>query len=138
MTADTTRQAWVTSIPARCLPDASYARTGDPFAERADGKHWIKYAYGDVPKLLGGSGAYLEDQRQNITPNPSVKLLLASGDVRKAGRPARGQCAARPSSSARPSRTPRAAPTERICPTATRSRTLPEKPKTAGRCHVLG
>ncbi len=58
---------------------------GDAFAEQAGGKHWIKYAYDDLESLGGGSGAYLKDQMQNTTPNQSVKLLLASGDVRKVG-----------------------------------------------------
>ncbi|MEU9369448.1 hypothetical protein AB0D78_22955 [Streptomyces avermitilis] len=83
--ADTMRQAGATSMPARYLPDAYYARMGDTFAEQADGKHWIKYAYDDLAKLAGGLGAYLKDQMQNTTPNQSVKLLLASGDVRKVG-----------------------------------------------------
>ncbi|MEU1452975.1 hypothetical protein [Streptomyces avermitilis] len=85
MMADTMRRAGATSMPARYLPDAYYARMGDTFAEQADGKHWIKYAYDDLAKLAGGSGAYLKDQMQNTTPNQSVKLLLASGDVQKVG-----------------------------------------------------
>ncbi|MGW7043156.1 hypothetical protein ACWGDT_10545 [Streptomyces avermitilis] len=85
MMADTMRQAGATSMPARYLPDAYYARMGDTFAERADGKHWVKYAYDDLAKLPGGSGAYLKDQMRNTTPNQSVKLLLASRDVRKVG-----------------------------------------------------
>jgi hypothetical protein len=58
---------------------------GDKFAEQSGGKHWIKYAYDDLADLAGGSGAYLKDQMQNTTPNQSVKLLLASGDVKKVG-----------------------------------------------------
>ncbi|GAB7103741.1 lipoprotein [Streptomyces phaeofaciens JCM 4814] len=83
--AETMRQTGSTSMEARYLPDAYYARMGDAFAEQAGGKHWIKYAYDDLESLGGGSGAYLKDQMQNTTPNQSVKLLLASGDVRKVG-----------------------------------------------------
>ncbi|GAA2639025.1 hypothetical protein [Streptomyces vastus] len=83
--ADTMRQMGSTSMEARYLPDAYYAKMSDQFAAQAGGKHWIKYAYDDLADLAGGSGAYLKDQMQNTTPNQSVKLLLASGDVRKVG-----------------------------------------------------
>ncbi|MGW1802293.1 hypothetical protein ACWCQN_42010 [Streptomyces sp. NPDC001984] len=83
--ADTMRRTGSTSMEARYLPDAYYARMGDAFARQAGGKHWIKYAYDDLADLGGNSGAYLKDQMQNTTPNQSVKLLLASGDVKKAG-----------------------------------------------------
>jgi hypothetical protein len=83
--ADTMRQLGTTSMEARYLPDAYYARMGDTFATQAGGRHWIKYAYGDLESLGGSSGAYLKDQMQNTTPNQSVKLLLASGDVREVG-----------------------------------------------------
>ncbi|MER5433876.1 hypothetical protein [Streptomyces sp. NPDC002588] len=83
--ADTMRQLGTTSMQARYLPDAYYARMGDTFAEQSGGKHWIKYDYDDLETLGGGSGAYLKDQMQNTTPNQSVKLLLASGDVHKVG-----------------------------------------------------
>ncbi|MEU1177229.1 hypothetical protein ABZ464_06195 [Streptomyces sp. NPDC005820] len=83
--ADTMRQMGSTSMEARYLPDAYYARMGDTFAEQSGGKHWIKYAYDDLETLAGSGGAYLKDQMQNTTPNQSVKLLLASGDVRKVG-----------------------------------------------------
>ncbi|EKX61971.1 hypothetical protein STRIP9103_05994 [Streptomyces ipomoeae 91-03] len=34
--------------------------------------------------MIGGaSGAYVKDHLQNVTPNQSVKLLPASGDVEK-------------------------------------------------------
>ncbi|MFJ9371909.1 hypothetical protein [Streptomyces sp. NPDC101455] len=83
--AQTMRAAGSTSMEARYLPDAYYAKMGEKFAEQAGGKHWLKYAYDDLAKLGGSSGAYLKDQMQNSTPNQSVKLLLASGDVKKAG-----------------------------------------------------
>lgn len=83
--ADTMRAAGSTSMEARYLPDAYYAKMGEKFAEQAGGKHWLKYDYDDLAKLGGSSGAYLKDQMQNSTPNQSVKLLLASGDVKKVG-----------------------------------------------------
>ncbi|MFE0511386.1 hypothetical protein [Streptomyces sp. NPDC058964] len=84
-TAQTMRQLGSTSMEARYLPDAYYAKMSDKFAQQSGGKHWIRYAYDDLAKLGGSSGAYLKDQMQNTTPNQSVKLLLASGDVKKVG-----------------------------------------------------
>ncbi|MET8946330.1 hypothetical protein ABZX30_22790 [Streptomyces sp. NPDC004542] len=83
--ADAMRKAGSTSMEARYLPDAYYAKMSEKFAQQFGGKHWIKYAYDDLAKIAGGSGAYLKDQMQNTTPNQSVKLLLASGDVKKVG-----------------------------------------------------
>jgi hypothetical protein len=83
--ADTMRRLGSTSMEARYLPDAYYARMGEKFAEQAGGKHWIRYAYEDLEALAGGSGAHLGDQMRTTTPNQSVKLLLSSGDVRKVG-----------------------------------------------------
>ncbi|MEU8794777.1 hypothetical protein [Streptomyces sp. NPDC048643] len=83
--ADTMRQTGSTSMQARYLSDAYYARMSDTFARQSGGKHWIRYAYDDLAQFGGSSGAYLKDQMQNTTPNQSVKLLLASGDVRKVG-----------------------------------------------------
>ncbi|WP_405949966.1 hypothetical protein OG588_29750 [Streptomyces prunicolor] len=83
--AQTMRAAGSTSMEARYLPDAYYAKMGEKFAAQAGGRHWLKYDYDDLAKLGGSSGAYLRDQMQNSTPNQSVKLLLASGDVEKVG-----------------------------------------------------
>ncbi|MFF4402070.1 hypothetical protein [Streptomyces sp. NPDC001480] len=83
--ADTMRKAGTSSMEARYLPDAYYAKMSEKFAASFGGKHWIRYAYDDLAKLAGGSGAYLKDQMQNTTPNQSVKMLLASGDVKKVG-----------------------------------------------------
>ncbi|MHB9859766.1 hypothetical protein [Streptomyces sp. YIM S03343] len=84
-TAKAMRSLGSTTMEARYLPDAYYAHMGDAFARQAGGKHWIRYGYDDLADLAGGSGAYLKDQMQNTTPNQSVKLLLASGDVRMVG-----------------------------------------------------
>ncbi|MFD4409049.1 hypothetical protein [Streptomyces sp. NPDC058476] len=83
--AETMRQAGSTSMQARYLSDAYYAKMGETFAQQAGGKHWIRYGYDDLAKLGGGSGALLKDQMQTNSPNQSVKLLLASGDVQKVG-----------------------------------------------------
>jgi hypothetical protein len=83
--ADTMRRLGSTSMEARYLPDAYYARMGEKFAEKAGGKRWIRYGYEDLEALTGGSGTHLGDQMRGTTPNQSVKLLLSSGDVRKVG-----------------------------------------------------
>ncbi|MFE7896457.1 hypothetical protein ACFU3E_02735 [Streptomyces sp. NPDC057424] len=83
--ADTMRRLGSTSMEARYLPDAYYARMGEKFAEQAGGRHWIRYDYDDLKALGGGSGGHLGDQMRSTTPNQSVKLLLSSGDVRKVG-----------------------------------------------------
>ncbi|MFF0010688.1 hypothetical protein [Streptomyces sp. NPDC005374] len=81
--AETMRSLGVTSMEARYLSDAYYARMGDTFAAKLGGKHWLKYAYDDL-KTLGG-GADLADQMRSTTPNQSVRLLLDSEDVREVG-----------------------------------------------------
>ncbi|WP_329365402.1 hypothetical protein [Streptomyces sp. NBC_01483] len=83
--AETMRKTGSTSMQARYLSDAYYAKMGEVFAKQVGGKHWVRYAYDDLAKLAGGSGAFLKDQMQNSSPNQSVKLLLASGDVKKVG-----------------------------------------------------
>ncbi|MER5447981.1 hypothetical protein ABT052_05580 [Streptomyces sp. NPDC002766] len=84
-TADLMRRLGTTSMEARYLPDAYYARMGEKFAERAGGRHWIRYRYADLADLGGASGADLRNQMRATTPNQSVKLLLASGGVEKVG-----------------------------------------------------
>ncbi|RII22257.1 hypothetical protein DSC45_00845 [Streptomyces sp. YIM 130001] len=79
------KQLGGSSIDYRYLPDAYYANMGDEFAKQAGGKHWIKYDYETLAQMAGASGEYLKDQMENTTPNQSVKMLLASGDVKKVG-----------------------------------------------------
>lgn len=84
--AELMKKAGTQSMEARYLPDAYYAHMSDTYAQQAGGgKHWIKYSYDDLAKLGGASGSYMKDQIQNATPNQSVKMLLASGDVKKVG-----------------------------------------------------
>ncbi|MGC0338613.1 hypothetical protein [Streptomyces sp. SLBN-8D4] len=82
--AETMRALGVTSMEARYLADAYYARMGDTFAAKTGGKHWLRYAYDDLKNL--GGGADLADQMRSTTPNQSVRLLLDSADVRELGR----------------------------------------------------
>jgi hypothetical protein len=84
-TAETMRRLGTTSMEARYLPDAYYARIGDTFAEKTGGKHWLKYAYDDLDDLAGSSGADLADQMRGTVPHTAVKRLLSSTDVRKVG-----------------------------------------------------
>ncbi|KOV62424.1 hypothetical protein [Streptomyces sp. MMG1121] len=83
--AEGMRRIGMPSIEGRFLPDALYVRMNDQFAQRMAGKHWLKYSYEDYAKSTGGSGASMKGQLQHSTPNQSVKLLLASGDVKKVG-----------------------------------------------------
>lgn len=84
-TAELMRRLGTTSMEARYLPDAYYAKMSGTFAARTGGKHWIRYGYDDLAAVAGGSGALLKDQMQNTTPNKSIQMLLASGDVKKVG-----------------------------------------------------
>ncbi|KUN99077.1 hypothetical protein [Streptomyces caeruleatus] len=84
-TAEAMRRLGTTSMEARYLPDAYYARIGEAFAAKTDGKHWIKYAYDDLDDLAGSSGADLAAQMRDTAPHASVKRLLSSTDVRKVG-----------------------------------------------------
>ncbi|WNZ09273.1 hypothetical protein [Streptomyces sp. 11x1] len=84
--ADQMRRLGITSTEARYLPDAYYADMGDLFAGRYGGKRWIRYAYEDMDEMIGGaSGAYVQEHFKSVTPNQSVRLLLASGDVEEVG-----------------------------------------------------
>ncbi|MCW7944955.1 lipoprotein [Streptomyces hygroscopicus] len=83
--AETMRTLNSTSMEARVLPDAYYAKVGAAFARRLHGRHWIRYAYEDLSALPGGSGAHLRDQLRSTAPLQPVRLLLASGDVRRDG-----------------------------------------------------
>ncbi|MGW0840204.1 hypothetical protein ACWD26_08580 [Streptomyces sp. NPDC002787] len=84
--ADQMGRLGITSTEARYLPDAYYADMGDLFAGQYGGKRWIRYAYHDMDEMIGGaSGAYVREHFESVTPNQSVRLLLASGDIEKVG-----------------------------------------------------
>ncbi|WP_030422039.1 hypothetical protein VM636_12325 [Streptomyces sp. SCSIO 75703] len=83
-TAETMRGLGTTAMEARYLADAYYAKMGDAFAERAGGRHWIRYVYDDLEEL-GDLGADFADQMRSTTPHQALKQLLASADVRRVG-----------------------------------------------------
>ncbi|MFD8910031.1 hypothetical protein [Streptomyces sp. NPDC059575] len=84
--AELMRKAGSASAQARYLPDAYYAKMSGAFVKQYGGRHWLRYGYADIAKLGGrGATAYLQDQVRHSSPNQTVKLLLASGDVKKAG-----------------------------------------------------
>ncbi|MFE7835678.1 hypothetical protein ACFU53_06295 [Streptomyces sp. NPDC057474] len=84
--ADQMGRLGITSTEARYLPDAYYADMGDLFAGQYGGKRWIRYAYEDMDEMIGGaSGAYVQEHFKSVTPNQSVRLLLASGDIEQVG-----------------------------------------------------
>ncbi|MFE0176252.1 hypothetical protein ACFWZ2_28420 [Streptomyces sp. NPDC059002] len=75
-----------TKINYRYLKNGFYANMGDKFASQAGGgKHWVEYDYDTLAEMSGAAGEAFKDQMQNTTPNQSVKMLLASGDVKRVG-----------------------------------------------------
>ncbi|MGW2225429.1 hypothetical protein [Streptomyces formicae] len=73
-------------INYRYLKNGFYANMGPKFAAQAGGgKHWVEYDYDTLAQMSGAAGEVFKDQMQNATPNQSVKMLLASGDVKRVG-----------------------------------------------------
>ncbi|MFM9369309.1 hypothetical protein [Streptomyces sp. Da 82-17] len=83
--ADQMQQAGDTTIDYRYLKNGYYANMGDKFAAASGGKHWIEYDYETLAEMGGAAGAALKNQMQSSTPNQTVKMLLASGDVKRVG-----------------------------------------------------
>ncbi|MFG2499997.1 hypothetical protein ACGFSB_17495 [Streptomyces sp. NPDC048441] len=84
--ADQMKQMGQSKIDYRYLKTGFYANMGDKFASQAGGgKHWIAYDYATLAEMGGAAGDAFKDQMQNTTPNQSVKMLLASGDVKRVG-----------------------------------------------------
>ncbi|MFH8607613.1 hypothetical protein ACH4D5_09025 [Streptomyces sp. NPDC018029] len=80
------RQLGQTKLDYRYLKNGFYANMGDKFAAQAGGgKHWLEYDYDTLAEMSGAAGQAFQDQMQNSTPNQSVKMLLASGDVKRVG-----------------------------------------------------
>ncbi|PWI43658.1 hypothetical protein [Streptomyces sp. ICBB 8177] len=74
------------SMAVRYLPDAAYANLGDAASAQLDGKHWVKYSYADLAKIMGaGSGAAMQQLMQNDNPVHNVQLALASGTLHRVG-----------------------------------------------------
>ncbi|KRV50794.1 hypothetical protein AQ490_13570 [Wenjunlia vitaminophila] len=70
---------------ARYTRGAMYLNMGPTVANQIGGKSWIKYDYANLAEMNGASGAVMQDQLQSQSPTKSVKLLLASPDVKKVG-----------------------------------------------------
>ncbi|MGW5738965.1 MULTISPECIES: hypothetical protein [Streptomyces] len=84
--AEQMKQIGQSKIDYRYLKDGFYANMGDKFAaEAGGGKHWLEYDYDTLAEMGGAAGDAFKDQMQNTTPNQSVKMLLASGDVKRVG-----------------------------------------------------
>ncbi|MGW6270401.1 hypothetical protein [Streptomyces sp. NPDC055060] len=84
--AEQMKQIGQSKIDYRYLKDGFYANMGDKFAaEAGGGKHWLEYDYDTLAEMSGAAGDAFKDQMQNTTPNQSVKMLLASGDVKRVG-----------------------------------------------------
>ncbi|OKJ16124.1 hypothetical protein [Kitasatospora sp. CB01950] len=73
------------TFTARYLDDAMYVNMGAAMAGQLGGAHWIKYGYADLAKLMGAAGDSMKNQLQNADPVSSVRALIASGKVDKAG-----------------------------------------------------
>ncbi|MFJ5921413.1 hypothetical protein ACIQF6_02275 [Kitasatospora sp. NPDC092948] len=73
------------TFTARYLSDAMYINMGPAMASQLGGAHWIKYNYADLAKLMGAAGDSLKSQLQSADPVSSVRALIASGKVTKAG-----------------------------------------------------
>ncbi|WP_335934540.1 hypothetical protein [Streptomyces sp. PTD5-9] len=73
------------TMEARYFKEGYAVNMGDAFAQQSGGKHWITYDYADLAELAGASGEAMKQQLQNATPSQGVKVLLASGDVKKVG-----------------------------------------------------
>ncbi|MFJ1703194.1 hypothetical protein [Kitasatospora sp. NPDC088346] len=73
------------TFTARYLSDAMFINMGDGMASQLGGAHWIRYGYADLAKLMGPAGDSLKQQLQSADPVNSVRALIASGQVTKAG-----------------------------------------------------
>ncbi|MFG2692706.1 hypothetical protein [Kitasatospora sp. NPDC048407] len=73
------------TFTARYLSDAMYVNMGSAMASQLGGAHWIKYNYADLARLMGPAGDSLKSQLQSSDPVASVRALIASGKVTKAG-----------------------------------------------------
>ncbi|MFF0292401.1 hypothetical protein ACFYST_02530 [Kitasatospora sp. NPDC004614] len=73
------------NFTARYLSDAMYVNMGSAMASQLGGAHWIKYNYADLARLMGPAGDSLKSQLQSSDPVASVRALIASGKVTKAG-----------------------------------------------------
>ena len=118
--------------PATC-PTPTTRTWATTFAEKADGKHWIKYDLRRARSPGGGRRRARRTRCSNTTRAQSVKLLLASGDVQQVG--AETVERRRPRTTRAPSRwsdrrRPRSCTEEQL--RAAESRASPPRPSTSG------
>ncbi|WP_329564880.1 hypothetical protein [Kitasatospora sp. NBC_01266] len=50
------------------------------------GKHWFKYDYADLAKLMGAAGTSFENSLKNADPVTAVQSMIASGQVTEVGK----------------------------------------------------
>ncbi|MGF1430487.1 hypothetical protein [Kitasatospora sp. LaBMicrA B282] len=75
------------AVDAVYLPDAMYMNMHMPqsMVDQMGGKHWFKYAYADLAKLMGPAGASLKNGLTNADPVTAVQNMIASNQVTKVG-----------------------------------------------------
>ncbi|WP_269853749.1 hypothetical protein [Streptomyces sp. RPT161] len=66
---------------ARYTKDALYMRMGG----KSGGDHWLQYPYAELDKQ-GANGKAIRQQMQSGSPNQTVLMLIASGDVKVVGK----------------------------------------------------
>jgi len=70
---------------ARYLSDAMYVNMGDGMAAQLAGRHWLRYGYEDLAKLMGAAGESMKSQFKSADPVAAVNTLIATGKVTKVG-----------------------------------------------------
>ncbi|MCX4748443.1 hypothetical protein OG455_23500 [Kitasatospora sp. NBC_01287] len=68
--------------------DAMYVNLHVPQAtlDQMGGKHWFKYSYADLAKLMGPAGGSLSNSLKNADPVTAVQTMIASGQVTEVGK----------------------------------------------------
>ncbi|WP_051970231.1 hypothetical protein [Kitasatospora azatica] len=68
--------------------DAMYINMHMPQAalDQLGGKHWFKYAYADLSKVMGASGDVIKDGLKKADPVQAVQTAIASGQVTEVGK----------------------------------------------------
>jgi hypothetical protein len=68
--------------------DAMYMNMHMPqnVVDQMGGKHWLKYAYADLAKVMGASGDALKDGLKKADPVQAVQTAISSGQVTALGK----------------------------------------------------
>ncbi|MGW6914433.1 hypothetical protein ACWGB8_11505 [Kitasatospora sp. NPDC054939] len=74
-----------TTLKYRYLKDAMYLKLGTRAVSEFNGRHWLRYGYDDLSKVLGAGGDSLKNQLRNADPQAGVRALIASGKVTEVG-----------------------------------------------------